>query len=386
MNPQKSKNSTIMPKNNSKQQTWVIKAGSSLITNHGKGLDQRFISSWVEQVVTLRNQGIQCVLVSSGAVAEGLARLGIDKRPSEIHELQAAAAVGQMGLIQRYENQFQKHQLHTAQILLTHDDLSHRQRYLNARSTLKTLLDKNVVPIVNENDTIAIDEIRFGDNDTLAALVANLIDADRLILLTDQNGMYDADPSNNKNAKLIESAKAGDPSLLNMAGKGSAGKYGRGGMYTKVKAAERAALSGTETVIAGGHENNILIRIASNEKNTGTWLHTDNTPVTAKKKWLAGHLQVKGKLTVDAGAENVLSTQGKSLLPVGIKKCEGHFKRGEAVSCVNENGQQIAVGLINYNSEETQQIIGKPSSEISTILGYIDEPELIHRDNLVIIP
>lgn len=365
------------------KQTWIIKAGSSLITNHGKGLDQKFISSWVEQVVALKKMGLQCVLVSSGAVAEGLVRLGIDKRPSALHELQAAAAVGQMGLIQRYENQFQKHQLHTAQILLTHDDLSNRQRYLNARSTLKTLLAQNVVPIVNENDTIAIDEIRFGDNDTLAALVANLMDANRLILLTDQNGMYDADPSKNKDAKLIESAKAGDPTLLTMAG--SAGKFGRGGMYTKVKAAERAALSGTETIIAGGHEANILLRIANNEKNTGTWLHTDSTPINARKKWLAGHLQVKGKLVIDHGAQQVISSQGKSLLPVGVKHCEGHFKRGEAVTCINEDGKQVAVGLINYNSEETRQIIGKPSSEIASILGYVDEPELIHRDNLVII-
>ena len=374
-----------MTKNKDKLQTWIVKAGSSLITNHGKGLDQQFIESWVEQVVVLKQLGIQCILVSSGAVAEGLARLGIEQRPSELHQLQAAAAVGQMGLIQRYENQFQKHKLHTAQILLTHDDLSNRQRYLNARSTLKTLLQRNVVPIVNENDTIAIDEIRFGDNDTLAALVANLMNADRLVLLTDQNGMYDSDPRQNRDAQLIETAKAGDPVLLQMAGKGSAGKFGRGGMYTKIKAAERAALSGTDTVIAGGKEQNILIRIANNERNTGTWIHTNNNPVTARKKWLASHLQVKGRLILDDGAKKVICNSGKSLLPIGIKHCEGHFQRGEAVLCLDVNQQEIAIGLINYNSEETRQIIGKPSSEIKSILGYVDEPELIHRDNLAVI-
>ncbi|MDX1810682.1 MAG: glutamate 5-kinase [Gammaproteobacteria bacterium] len=378
------KNSTLMPNSPIKQKVWIIKAGSSLITNHGKGLDQKFISSWVEQVVKLKQQGIQVVLVSSGAVAEGLVRLNIDKRPSAIHELQAAAAVGQMGLIQRYENEFQKHQLHTAQILLTHDDLSNRQRYLNARSTLKTLLKQNVVPIVNENDTIAIDEIRFGDNDTLAALVANLMDADRLVLLTDQNGMYDSDPNTNPDARLISSAHAGDPQLLAMAGNGSAGKFGRGGMFTKVRAAEKAALSGTETIIAGGHESEILLRLAQNEQ-VGTWIHAKQSPVAAKKQWLAGHLQTKGKLTLDSGAHKVISGQGKSLLPVGVKECSGHFKRGEAVACIDETGQQIAVGLINYSSEETRRIIGKPSSQISGILGYVDEPELIHRDNLVIL-
>ncbi len=365
-------------------ETWIIKAGSSLITNHGKGLDLDFIARWVEQVVILKQRGIQCILVSSGAVAEGLVRLGIETRPTALHELQAAAAVGQMGLIQRYENQFQQHGLHTAQILLTHDDLANRQRYLNARSTLKTLLAQNVVPIVNENDTIAIDEIRFGDNDTLAALVANLMDANRLILLTDQNGLYTSDPTKSPDAKLIESGKAGDTSLLEMAGKGAPGKFGRGGMYTKIKAAERAVLSGTATIIAAGKEPDILLRIANNEKNTGTWLTTDKSPITARKQWLAGHLQAKGKLVIDSGAEKVLTHQGKSLLAIGVRQCEGDFKRGEAVICTTESGQKVAVGLVNYSSDETRQIIGKPTTEIAKILGYIDEPELIHRDNLVI--
>lgn len=362
---------------------WVIKAGSSLITNHGRGLDQSFIARWAEQIVSLRKRNIQCVLVSSGAVAEGLSRLNISERPSTLHELQAAAAVGQMGLIQSYEAQFQKHDIHTAQILLTHDDLANRERYLNAKNTIKTLLKLNVVPIINENDSIAIDEIRFGDNDTLAALTANLIDANQLILLTDQNGMYSADPNKDPTATLIEKAHAGDPNLLAMAG--SAGKFGSGGMQTKVLAAERAAMSGTTTIIAGGSIDNILLKIANNEKNTGTHLIPDTEPLTAKKQWIAGHLQVKGQLIMDEGAIKALIDDGKSLLAVGITQCHGDFMRGEAVACLNSHGDKIAQGLINYNSDETRLIIGKSSNEIQKELGYIDDYELIHRDNLVLL-
>lgn len=368
------------------KQTWIIKAGSSLITNHGKGLDQQFIKNWAEQVVALRKKNIDCILVSSGAVAEGLNRLNIEERPHALHDLQAAAAVGQMGLIQSYETQFQKHNIHTAQILLTHDDLSNRQRYLNARNTLKALLELNVIPIINENDSIAIDEIRFGDNDTLAALTANLMDANRLILLTDQNGMYSSDPSLDKSATLIKKMRAGDAELLKMASEGAPGKVGRGGMLTKVKAAERAALSGTLTIIAGGKVEDILLKIAANdEDNTGTWLTPDCEPIAARKQWLAGHLQVKGKLILDAGAISALTNKGKSLLPIGITQCIGDFKRGEAVICQDANNNDIAQGLANYNSDETRLIIGKPSEKIEKILGYIDNSEIIHRDNLVLL-
>jgi len=366
-------------------QTWIIKAGSSLITNHGRGLDQKFIHNWAEQVVELRKRNINCVLVSSGAIAEGLTRLNVSKRPHAIHELQAAAAVGQMGLIQSYEAQFQKHNIHTAQILLTHEDLSNRQRYLNARNTIKTLLSLNIIPIINENDSIAIDEIRFGDNDTLAALTANLIDANRLILLTDQNGMYSADPSRDKSAQLITKAQAGDPDLIQMANKGAPGKLGRGGMLTKVKAAERAAMSGSLTIIAGGKIENILLDIADNKENTGTWLMPDKEPLAARKQWLAGHLQVKGSLVIDDGAKNVLANKGKSLLAIGITQCNGDFQRGEAVLCLDSAGKHIAQGLVNYNSDETRLIIGKPSDQIENILGYIDDSEIIHRDNLVLL-
>jgi len=366
-------------------QTWIIKAGSSLITNHGRGLDQEFIHNWAEQVVELRKKNINCVLVSSGAIAEGLTRLNVSTRPHAIHELQAAAAVGQMGLIQSYEAQFKKHNIHTAQILLTHEDLSNRQRYLNARNTIKTLLSLNVIPIINENDSIAIDEIRFGDNDTLAALAANLLDANRLILLTDQNGMYSADPSQDKSAQLITKAHAGDPNLIQMASKGVPGKLGRGGMLTKVKAAERAAMSGTLTIIAGGKTENILLNIADDKENTGTWLLPDKEPLAARKQWLAGHLQVKGSLVIDNGAKNALANKGKSLLPIGITQCNGDFQRGEAILCLDSAGRHIAQGLVNYSSDETRLIIGKPSDQIEKILGYIDDSEVIHRDNLVLL-
>lgn len=366
-------------------QTWIIKAGSSLITNHGQGLDQAFIHSWAEQVVELRKKNINCVLVSSGAIAEGLSRLNIDKRPNVLHELQAAAAVGQMGLIQSYESQFKKHNIHTAQILLTHEDLSNRQRYLNARNTIKTLINLGVIPIINENDSIAIDEIRFGDNDTLAALTANLIDANRLILLTDQNGLYSADPNQDQSAKLITKAHAGDPDLVKMASKGKPGEFGRGGMLTKVKAAERAAMSGTTTIIASGTTKNILLDIADNKENTGTWLMPDTEPLAARKQWLAGHMQVKGSVAIDDGAIKAITTKGKSLLPIGITQCNGEFQRGDLIRCMDSSGKHIAQGLVNYSSDETRLIIGKSSDKIEKTLGYIDDSEIIHRDNLVLL-
>lgn len=368
-----------------KARRWVIKAGSSLLTDHGRCLDTSFINSLVEQIAQLRKAGVECVIVSSGAVAAGLTRLGQSERPETLHELQAAAAIGQMGLIQAYESRFQQHDIHTAQILLTHDDLSDRRRYLNARNTLITLLSLNVVPVVNENDTVVTDEIKFGDNDTLAALVANLIEAERLILLTDQDSMYEADPNKDPTAKRIDTAQANDPRLLKMASDGGVGKLGRGGMRTKVQAAIRAARSGATTVIAGGKQPNILQQLLADDKSKGTWIHPDQEPVTARKRWLAGHLQMKGQLTLDDGAVKVLRESGGSLLPVGVKQSNGVFQRGEAVECLDKSGNKVACGLINYNSDETNKILGKSSQEIKNILGYKDEQELIHRDNLVLL-
>lgn len=364
---------------------WVIKAGSSLLTDHGRCLDTAFISKLVEEVTELRKRGIECVIVSSGAVAAGLTRLGRTERPDTLHELQAAAAIGQMGLIQTYESLFQGHGIHTAQILLTHDDLSNRQRYLNARSTLVTLLSLDVVPVVNENDTVVTDEIKFGDNDTLAALVANLVEAERLILLTDQEAMFEADPNKDPNAKRIDVAQANDPRLLEMASSGGKGKLGRGGMKTKVTAAIRAARSGATTIIVGGKLENVLSRLADNDTDTGTWIKPDQEPVVARKQWLAGHLQVKGRITLDDGAVKVLMNGGGSLLPVGVKQSTGNFLRGDVVECTDMEGNRIACGLINYSNEDTAKIIGQPSNKIESLLGYVDEPELIHRDNLVLL-
>lgn len=361
---------------------WVIKIGSALITDEGKGLDNTAIESWVAQIAALNQQGIQTVMVSSGAVAEGMARLGWTQRPSEVFKLQAAAAVGQMGLVQTYESFFQKYGLHTAQILLTHDDLSSRERYLNARSTLCTLLDLNVVPIINENDSVATDEIRFGDNDSLGGLVTNLIQADRLVILTDQQGLYDKDPRKHADAEQVQEGFADDPLLLDMAG--GASTLGRGGMRTKLIAAKIAARSGADTLIASGREPNVLQRIAQGE-TMGTLLRARQAPITARKRWLASHLQMRGRLHLDAGAVRVLREQGKSLLAVGVKRVEGEFERGEMVACFAPNGQEIARGLINYNCAETQKILGQASDKIFAILGYVDEPELIHRDNLVLV-
>ncbi len=361
----------------------VIKIGSALLTNDGAGLNLPGIATWVEQISALRNNGVEVVLVSSGAVAEGMVRLGLTKRPESIHDLQAAAAVGQMGLIQSYESAFSKFDLHTAQVLLTHDDLSNRQRYLNARSTVRSLLDLGVIPVINENDTVVTDEIRFGDNDTLAALVANLIEADYLLILTDQNGLFDRNPREHDDAKLISEAAAEDNSLAAMA-EGGAGALGRGGMTTKVSAAKLAARSGASTLIAAGNEKNVIQRIFAGEQ-LGTLLYAKQNPVAARKQWLAGHLQIKGQLILDAGAVRKLRESGSSLLAVGVKRVQGDFSRGEIVSCVSEEGNEVARGLVNYGAADVEKIKGKASNEIESILGYIDNEELIHRDNLVLV-
>ena len=365
-----------------RQGRWVIKIGSALLTNNGQGLDCALMQSWVDRMVDLKRQGIEVVVVSSGAVAEGMTRLGWQKRPASVHELQAAAAVGQMGLIQAWESRFQTHGLHTAQILLTHDDLSDRKRYLNARSTLEALIGLNVVPVVNENDTVVTDEIRFGDNDTLAALVANLVVADRLIILTDQNGLYESDPRNNPSAEMIKEAQASDPHLYEVAGDSGSG-LGRGGMITKVRAAELAARSGAKTNICSGRSPDVLVQIAKGE-NPGTLLHPDTSPMNARKQWLAGHLQMRGKLILDDGAAKRLRETGASWLPVGGMHVEGEFSRGEMVLCEDQHGERIAGGLVNYDAWEATKIARKKSGEIQQALGYINEEELIHRDNLVI--
>ena len=363
---------------------WVVKVGSSLVTNDGRGLNHELIAAWVEQIADLRKRGIQIVLVSSGAVAEGMQRLGWSQRPHAIYQLQAAAAVGQMGLIQAYESRFQQYDIHTAQVLLTHEDLADRRRYLNARSTLRSLLDLAVVPVVNENDTVAVEEIRFGDNDTLAALVGNLIEAELVVLLTDQPGMYEADPRQNPDTPMIRQRQAGDPQLEKMAAGGGVGSLGRGGMLTKVRAAERAARSGAATLIAPGREPGVLQKIA-NAEEIGTLLTPGREPLVARKQWLAGHMQVRGRLVLDEGAVHVLRESGRSLLAVGVTSVEGDFSRGEAVACVGPDGREVARGLVNYTAEESRKIMGQPSDQIEAILGYVDEAELIHRDNLVLV-
>jgi len=361
----------------------VVKVGSSLVTSEGRGVDAQAIARWAAQVAKLRQAGKSVVLVSSGAIAEGMQRLGWTKRPHSMHELQAAAAVGQMGLVQAYESSFRSHGLHTAQVLLTHADLADRQRYLNARSTLRTLLDLGVVPVINENDTVVTDEIKFGDNDTLAALVTNLIEADALIILTDQSGLYESDPRKNAEAALVAQADADDPKLEAMAG-GTGSELARGGMLTKVQAARRAARSGAHTVIASGRESDALLRIAQGER-LGTLLTARTAPIAARKQWLADHLTVSGLLTLDAGAAKALVRDGKSLLPIGVTTVSGDFARGEIVGCLDPEGRQVARGLVNYSAEETRRIMRRPSGEIESVLGYVDEPELIHRDNLVLL-
>jgi glutamate 5-kinase len=362
---------------------WVVKIGSSLVTNAGQGLDQEALGLWAGQVARLKRDGNQIVLVSSGAVAEGMQRLGWKRRPHALHQLQAAAAVGQMGLVEAYESCFRRHGLHSAQVLLTHEDLADRKRYLNARSTLRTLLDLDVIPVINENDTVATDEIRFGDNDTLAALVTNLIEADGLVILTDQPGLHTRDPRHHKDAELVREARAGDPALEAMAG-GVGSHIGSGGMLTKILAAKRAARSGATTIIASGHEPDVLVRLAAGEA-IGTRLTSDTLTLAARKQWLADHLQVRGKLRLDEGAVRALKGDGKSLLPIGVYEVVGAFERGEVVSCLDPNGREVARGLVNYSAGETGKILKSPSHEIEARLGYIDEPELIHRDNLVLL-
>jgi glutamate 5-kinase len=361
----------------------VVKVGSSLVTDHGRGLDAAAIGRWSAQIAELVRGGRQVTLVSSGAIAEGMQRLGWARRPQTIHELQAAAAVGQMGLVQGYESCFRGHGLHTAQVLLTHADLADRQRYLNARSTLRTLLALKVIPVINENDTVVTDEIKFGDNDTLGALVTHLVEADVLVILTDQAGLYEADPRRHPDAKLVQEAQAGDPRLDAMAG-GSASEIAKGGMLTKIQAARRAARSGAHTVIASGREPDVLLRLARGER-LGTLLRAGTVPLAARKQWLADHLTVAARLTLDAGAVKALRQDGKSLLPIGVTAVSGDFQRGEVVACLDPQGREVARGLVNYSADEARRIMRRPSAEIETILGYVDEPELIHRDNLVLL-
>ena len=361
---------------------WVIKVGSAMVTARGRGLDREAIADWCAQIAVLRAQGRQIVLVSSGAVAEGMARLGLPKRPTTLHALQATAAVGQMGLVRAYETEFEKHGIRAAQILLTHEDVSDRGRYLNARGTLNTLLELGVVPVVNENDTVATDEIRLGDNDTLGALTVNLIEADLLVILTDQQGLYDSDPRSNPDAKLLSEADLSDPNLGGMAGD-SKGALGRGGMRTKLTAAHWAARSGASTVIAYGREPEALLKIASGVP-IGTLLKPAQSVMASRKRWIAGQLQVRGRLTLDDGAVKVLREQGRSLLPVGVRHISGEFDRGDLVLCLGLDGREIARGLSNYGASEATRIIGAPSAEIEGRLGYPGEPELIHRDNLVL--
>ncbi len=361
----------------------VVKVGSSLVTNEGRGLDLAAIGEWARQISELHAQDREVVLVSSGAIAEGMQRLGWTRRPSAVHEQQAAAAVGQMGLIQGYESSFAQFGLHTAQILLTHDDMADRKRYLNARTTLRTLLGLNVIPVINENDTVVTEEIKVGDNDTLGALVANLIEADVLIILTDQAGLYTGDPRRDPAATFVQHAKAGDPALEAMAG-GAGSNLGRGGMLTKILAAKRAARGGVSTIIASGREPSVLLRLAAGEV-IGTHLEADPLSLAARKQWLADHVQVRGTLTLDDGAARVIRRDGKSLLPIGVVACQGDFERGAVVTCLTVEGKEVARGLVNYSAQETQRILRKPSSEIEAILGYVEEPELIHRDNLVLL-
>jgi len=360
----------------------VVKIGSALITAGGKGLDRAMIATWAEQMAKLRADGVDVVLVSSGSIAEGISRLGLKARPKNISELQATAAIGQMGLVQAYEACFQAHGLHSAQILLTHADLSNRRRYLNARTTLRTLLEYGAVPVVNENDSVSNEEIRFGDNDTLGALVANLIEADLLIILTDQEGLFDANPAENPEAMLIEHADARDPRLVDYAGP-SSGELGRGGMQTKVSAAQLAARSGTHTAIASGGVDNVITRLVQGE-SLGSFLEASEGHLAARKQWLAGHMRCAGELRLDDGAVNVLLNRNASLLPIGVKAVNGVFNRGEVVACLAPDGSEIARGLVNYPSDECKQIIGKDSRQIPQILGYEDDPELINRENLIL--
>lgn len=360
----------------------VVKVGSSLVTNEGRGLDAQAIGQWCQQLAVLVKSGREVIMVSSGAIAEGMKRLGWATRPSAIHELQAAAAVGQMGLVQVYESQLRENGIGSAQVLLTHADLADRERYLNARSTLLSLLQFGVVPVINENDTVVNDEIKFGDNDTLGALVANLVDADALVILTDQKGLYSADPRKDPAARFIHEAKAGDPALEAMAG-GAGSSLGKGGMITKILAAKRAAGSGASTVIAWGREPNALIRLSQGEA-IGTLLVAQTAKSQARKRWIADHLQLRGAVTVDDGAAIKVRDEGKSLLPIGMTTVQGDFSRGDVIAIRDTQGTEIARGLANYSSIEARLICRKPSSEFEKLLGYTGETEMIHRTNLVL--
>jgi glutamate 5-kinase len=360
----------------------VVKVGSSLVTNEGRGVDADAIANWSRQMAALAAEGRELVMVSSGAIAEGMKRLGWTTRPKELHELQAAAAVGQMGLAQMYESQLSAHGMHSAQVLLTHADLADRERYLNARSTLLTLMAHRVLPVINENDTVVNDEIKFGDNDTLGALVANLIEADALVILTDQRGLYSADPRKDPAARFIDNAQAGDPELERMAG-GAGSSIGRGGMITKILAAKRAAGSGAGTVIAWGREPEVLLRLARGEA-IGTALHAATPKLQARKQWMVDHLQMRGAVKIDAGAVSKLRGEGKSLLPIGVTEVQGDFHRGDVIAVLGPDGAELARGLANYSGAESRLIARKPSSEFEALLGYAAEPELIHRDNLVL--
>ncbi|MBK7982154.1 MAG: glutamate 5-kinase [Candidatus Competibacteraceae bacterium] len=363
-------------------QRWVVKIGSAMITNDGQGLDNFSIDAWVAQMAELHRAGREVLLVTSGAVAEGMRRLGWSQRPAALADLQAAAAVGQMGLVQAWESAFARHQIQTAQILLTHEDAADRQRYLNVRNTLRTLLRLRVVPVINENDTVAFEEIRFGDNDTLGALVANLVEAELYVILTDQQGLYDKNPRDFSDARLIREGKAGDVALEAMAS--GAGSLGSGGMATKLRAAAKAARSGAFTLLAWGREPEVLRRIAAGD-NLGTLLRPSQSPLAARKQWLAVQLQVKGRLHLDGGAVRALRADGKSLLPVGVTAVEGRFDRGDLVACLDPSGDEIARGLVNYDTERTLLLIGKTTRRIEAAIGPIDEPELIHRDHLVLV-
>jgi len=365
----------------------VVKVGSSLVTNEGRGLDEAAIEEWARQLAALVHgrDGVrrELIMVSSGAVAEGMKRLGWKTRPKELHELQAAAAVGQMGLVQMYETKLRDHQVGSAQVLLTHADLADRERYLNARSTLLTLLRLGVVPVINENDTVVNDEIKFGDNDTLGALVANLVDADVLVILTDQPGLYTADPRSNPNAEFVHQARAGDPALEAMAG-GAGSSIGKGGMLTKILAAKRAAGSGTSTIIAWGREKDVLLRLTQGE-SIGTALIAPTQKIQARKQWMMDHLQLPGAVQVDAGAAAKLQTAGKSLLPVGMVAVSGEFSRGDVIAVRDVQGREIARGLANYSSAEARLLCKHSSAEIVQVLGYSAEPEMVHRDNMVVL-
>jgi glutamate 5-kinase len=363
-------------------QRLVVKVGSSLVTNEGRGIDAQAIATWAAEIAALRDLGREIVVVSSGAVAEGMKRLSWVRRPQSMQDLQAAAAVGQMGLAQVYETEFRRFGLQTAQILLTHEDLADRTRYLNARSTLTRLIELGVIPIINENDTVVTDEIKVGDNDTLASLVTNLIEADALVILTDQAGLYTADPRSHPDARLLSKVKAGDPRLEAMAG-GAGSLIGKGGMLTKVLAARRAASAGAHTIVASGRESKVLQRLAGGEM-IGTSFIANTAKLTARKQWIADQLQLRGALVLDAGALKALLRDGKSLLPIGVSEVQGDFARGDVVACLSQAGSEVGRGLINYASSETRRIIGKPSSEIESLLGFVEEPELIHRSNLVI--